>query len=734
MQEEDKWRESHLVAAGDTSHHQRDLCAALFSRSGDHLVTLDVEGGLLLWETSSEDAVRVLRAADGAPLLGLAWTAARRGGRLALLHSSGWTAVDVSEARALAPAEGSETQTYSQPADATQVASQASGAGRGGGAEDDDVSLEDAPAVSVRRIREEVLGDPADRLEAAAEEEEEEEGPSLVDEEQGLAYAAPVDLQPPFQPSSTTYDDFQRRFLVWNDVGNITTREEGPSNRVEIRFYNVNGVNKQQTFADTAKYSLASMSFEGAVFATELGEADPTDPSPVGSTVYYRPFPNHKVMEGANGEFTLSLMAGEGAVAVAAGRGWCAVATTRNYLRVFSASGLQLSVLCLAGPAVALAGLGSRLGVVYHRGPPLDDTPALETQVLDLHLDGKARGVLKCAVCLPTRSTLAWLGFDDRGALVYMDSAGTLFGLLNVCDWQCVPLLETAVARKSQDHVFWPVSVRVGKLFYILLNGESRPAIYPQPIMSSKALHVPVLECEVGRERDDLHAKGHAFALESMLRCHLDAERELVALSGWVPDGLALDQYEVRCDELYLLADKATLRMFVEACRLQRMPMAADLAKKLVQESNVEAAIVAANHYGRAPIARLLSDILEYKRSLREQPQQQEDQQETYSSGADAFAHNYSSEAQDAYENVDNYAARAPAQPPLFRPKSIVGSNAVVSPAPEDLSRIPPNPFARAQGQTPLKRKSAMDSIKDLKGSPSPKKPSIAVCLCFPFG
>ena len=53
-------------------------------------------------------------------------------------------------------------------------------------------------------------------------------------------------LQAPFQPAATTFDEKRRRYLVWNAVGSIICTEYSHTNsRIEIRFANVGGKNKQ---------------------------------------------------------------------------------------------------------------------------------------------------------------------------------------------------------------------------------------------------------------------------------------------------------------------------------------------------------------------------------------------------------------------------------------------------------------------------------------------------------
>ena len=79
--------------------------------------------------------------------------------------------------------------------------------------------------------------------------------------------------QPAFQPSSTEKDDRGRRYLVWNAIGSIVSREESMNNRIEIKFSNVDGNNKPEQFPDNYGFSKAALSYEGvnAPSKTNLG-------------------------------------------------------------------------------------------------------------------------------------------------------------------------------------------------------------------------------------------------------------------------------------------------------------------------------------------------------------------------------------------------------------------------------------------------------------------------------
>ena len=135
-----------------------------------------------------------------------------------------------------------------------------------------------------------------------------------------------------------------------------------------------------------------------------------------------------------------------------------------------------------------------------------------------------------------------------------MDSLGMVSALMNVASWQCIPVLDTFATRKSVDHIYWPIAVKNGRLVYALLNGELKPAVYPQPITSVKVFQMPILLQEGGgKEREASNTTSRAFALESLVRCHVDGERAHAQMTGAVlsPLGGSLEAFESHCDALY---------------------------------------------------------------------------------------------------------------------------------------------------------------------------------------
>jgi len=357
-------------------------------------------------------------------------------------------------------------------------------------------------------------------------------------------------LQAPFQPASTKFDEKRRRYLVWNNVGSILLREESVENRVEINFANTAGSNRNEAFADRDGFTMGALSYEGAVFACPPEPAEEpvgTDRDPEfrketpGSTIVYHAFAGQKHMMGANESFRWTLSDSEAALAVAVGRGWVAVASSRNLLYIFSSAGMPCATMALAGPVVSLSGSEMQLGVVYH-------SHALQADLFEINWQSgcTVRKVTSVPLPLPAKvedkpqvgivnllsaavrkeQALEWLGFDvDNRLLTMLDAQGSVWCLVQCAGWQWVPVLDTHKVRKSTEHTYWPVMVKFGKLVYVLLNGESRPAVYPQPVVATRQLRVPVPCLRDGKDVGDTYKERmHSILWGGALATHTEAQ------------------------------------------------------------------------------------------------------------------------------------------------------------------------------------------------------------------
>lgn len=574
-------------------------------------------------------------------------------------------------------------------------------------------------------------------------------------------------VQRSFQPSSTAFDERERRYLVWNHVGSIVLRKESIGNRIEFRFANTGGSNRNESIVDHLGYVMGSLAFEGAVFASEpevdedrysmsLRDRESRKATP-GSTIYYYAFAGQKQLLGVNESFQWTLSDGEAALAVAVGKGWVAVATSRCLLYVYSSTGLLCLVSSLPGVVVSMCGCDNLLAVVHH-------SSRLEVDLLDIDWRSGCK-VKKLVTGVPLPSPpvnldaysnnakdkfvqqseqsllLEWVGFDvDNGLLMMLDSQDMLWCLISgAVDWHWMPVLNIALSRKDINHIFWPVMVKQNKLVYVQLNGESKPAIHPQPVVHTKGLKVPAPLMRNGKPASEsVKEKTHNIIWDSALAEHMQFIHHVAA-------SCEVDM-EDKIRQLQFDADKAVVKALQDACQLQQIPQALNFALQLRTETVIEVAMKVANHFGRGVVAELLDDLLQRKRNsaaaqlFEEAAGHDVNSSITYSSSSYGDVPEESSHS--VYMENSLSSKRLPSSLPfhgIMHHPSSTASSVAVSPAMFETggndaiaSNKPTtklNPFAKpVTGTTPLKRKSVFEGIQDLKASPSPKKvPSLNV-------
>ena len=352
-------------------HGASDVSMVCFTSDGTRLISSDVVGKTILWDMATQDPISTLR--DGSTvekgLLGLALGRSQDNIDCVLfLTPVGYSSFPLpllpssnsfnAATRGQPMIEEGESQTQADTQmelvnEDVSMVKKGKGSVKKTPVQEADDSFHEE---SINHLKSSTMGPAqfvddalASTLEAAGDDDAEDEEPIVY-----APFVLPSELQPRFQPSTTTPDDYQRRYLVWNAIGTIVSRDESAgANRIEIKFSNSTGKNKQETFPDTNKFTLAALSYEGSFFATEISPEDTSSRS----VLFYHAFPNQTALEGANEDFSLTISEGEGALAVAVGRGWAAVATTRSFLRVFTSTGLQIAIITLAaGPIVSMTG------------------------------------------------------------------------------------------------------------------------------------------------------------------------------------------------------------------------------------------------------------------------------------------------------------------------------------------------------------------------------------------
>jgi WD40 repeat protein len=507
-------------------------------------------------------------------------------------------------------------------------------------------------------------------------------------------------IQPPFQPSSTTYDEKRRRYLVWNAVGSMVSRDEDIGNRIEIKFADTSH-NKNESFNDNYGFELGALSTQGAFFATvpedqihlppshqfdHLAEDDPTSSSSSskrgggGSVIFYKAF-STKIESGSypNETFLYTLQYREIALCVTASVGWVALVSRFNslhYLRVLTTAGMQLHLSVLKGSVVCLCSHLSYLTVAYNTPGATQDSPAL---LLDsYHITPVTRScpstsssgsvtirplpnitstLSQCLLPLTSHTSLQWLSYSNNGQLVSLDTAGQLLMLFTLASsassatashW--LPVLDLNRYKKNVDYTLWPVTVKGDKLCYILLNGEKKPAHHPQPLVTAKPFHVPVLEntsatggtaASAASQKDKdgitLTERYREYLWHTSLLTHHQHTLEQHLSSGYpLPEITSYTSSSNKESRTHLLddevsenligLDKLLLKLLYEYCKKQKISLALDVIGRMTTTEALESAIKVANHFSKSSLAVIVSEILNERRRLEEEEQEEQHQ------------------------------------------------------------------------------------------------------------
>ena len=204
-------------------------------------------------------------------------------------------------------------------------------------------------------------------------------------------------------------------------------------------------------------------------------------------------------------------------------------------------TGLQLGIFWCQGPAVTLCGYDDQLAVIFNSSPALGYEYKLHMQLYKIQL--LKSGVTQIMtqynhvfVPLSPHSTLTWASFTVDSLipnLCIIDSKGVVSVLLlSQHNTLWLPVLEIEKVRKSIDHKYWPIMIRGNKFVFVLLNGESKPLIYPQPVVTTRSLRLPIVETKDGssgikeKDRESLHENHHKLIYDTLVLNHLQYKNQ----------------------------------------------------------------------------------------------------------------------------------------------------------------------------------------------------------------
>ncbi|KAJ3043528.1 hypothetical protein HDV00_004918 [Rhizophlyctis rosea] len=400
------------------------------------------------------------------------------------------------------------------------------------------------------------------------------------------------DIQDPFQPGATPMKN-GRRYLAFNMIGVIYTIDAHTHSNVNVEFHDRS--QRPFHFTDHYNYTMASLGVTGALFACEANGGN-------ASTLFYRPFDSWATKS----DWTVQFGASENIKAITLTAKGPVVATDQLYLRFFSVSGIQTSVVCLPGPVVSLATHANMLFVVHHAGGAYHGNQNMAYILYDME---RQRIVHKDRLPISMGSTLSWVGVSEIGMPVSYDASGVLRVLLPYGDFQWVPILDTRMAKVQDQSVeHWPVGVTDRELMCIVCKGVDKHPHFPKPLITELPLTVPFIQLDTPTAQ--LEEK---FYKGSIVAAHLRASAET--------EGTA-DSKEQELLKRDVEMDKVLIQLILTACKTERVQRALDLCNCLHTTKSIDGAIKIAVHHHLPGLAERMSLVKEAK--LKKQREEEE--------------------------------------------------------------------------------------------------------------
>ncbi|KAF0695617.1 Aste57867_13568 [Aphanomyces stellatus] len=366
--------------------------------------------------------------------------------------------------------------------------------------------------------------------------------------------AATAVAQPSFQPGAVLQGPVI--LLAWNLLGDIealTSTDQTPL--VVLRFNDK--AKRGFKFHDTYNLTMADFDDDGAIFAAPAQDDLP-------SVISYRPIDSWT----SSGAWHHSLPEGEDVLCVTTAGSTCAVGTTRQYVRLFGAGGVLLSLFALPGRIVTLASHASgALAVLYAVGGTLHYA-VYTVQSTAPRVQVRAQGVLPVAA-------VEWFGFNDDAAMLFCVQAktGVVLVLSELVGRQWMPLV-------NPTHTHGPifvVGVRDSTVFFL-------PKILDAPLHLPRK-HRPVLSTwSYDRVEEDAlwpaQKAAHAIAIDT--------------------DDAAMTV------PLQAAADKAIILRIKSLCGSDQVQQALDLAACLALEKSHAIVQQIATHFGHRELHKRL--------------------------------------------------------------------------------------------------------------------------------
>eukprot|EP00051_Salpingoeca_urceolata_P016320 m.215900 g.215900 ORF g.215900 m.215900 type:complete len:1114 (+) comp18647_c1_seq1:271-3612(+) len=502
--------------------HTKPVSLAVWSPNGEFLASVSVDGEVMVWELGNEQqTVQRFKHADGRAITSLAWHP--RINEIAWADTQGkfslWRG-PIPEMSAGMAAPAAPAGAGAEELAADQLAKLFD--------DDDDEPVAQRKRKRLRQkaqdsddedeffagggVESSMPADAASKKRPSRQQDEYADDDTYVDDERNYDVIS-AKMQEPFQPSATPADGL-RRFLVWNTVGIITSREDELSSAVDVEFHDASA-HKPIKITDHFGFTLGSLGEHTFALAgpsrTPTSEDERDHPSVL--------FCQNIQHWGNDSSWQIFFPQSEEVEVVAVGggeTGFVAVATNKRYLRLYSNNGTPKHVMCLEGPVVSMAAFDEQLFVVYHLAHGLPDEQNLGALILDVD---RRTTVYRGTVPLSIGADLTWLGFSDNKLPATMDSMQVVRVLLPTWGQTWTPIVELGnVGKKGEFH--WLTGITEKEVLCVVCKGgEQFPKVLPRPMISAYSLRIPIVSSKEFAKHEELFMRSkinfdHAVSID----------------------------------------------------------------------------------------------------------------------------------------------------------------------------------------------------------------------------
>ena len=144
------------------------------------------------------------------------------------------------------------------------------------------------------------------------------------------------------------------------------------------------------------------------------------------------------------------------------------------------------------------------------------------------------------------------------------DSEGMVSMLVKPVGWQWMPVYDIHAHRKSADVSYWPIMVSGHNFTFIMLNGESQPAIWPKPAETTRELRLPVALSGKGKDFKSADDQAHNFLYTQALAGHAERMKNECYVTGErnhdEVDEEAMEAVQMQADKMVLVMLQTTLK------------------------------------------------------------------------------------------------------------------------------------------------------------------------------